>query len=412
MNFKVKNIVHNNFHALTHENFRYFWFGQCVSLLGTWMQNIGQSWLVLSITKSAFLLGVLSTVQFMPVMLFSLFAGVLIDKMPKKRIVIITQTVSMILAFILAILVFSDRVQYWHVLILAAILGLTNTFDMPARQSFIIELVGKKDLMNAVALNSATFNLARILGPAVGALMIAYLGIAWCFLLNGISFIAVLIGLFCIKVPYKDSKEGIKGNIFKDIGEGLSYIFSNRELLGIIIMVLIMGTFAYNFNVLIPVFTKGTLHMEEKAYGFLMSSLGAGSFIGALIASVRSKRGPKQRLMFLSALTIGTFLILTGLTSQYYPAAALLLITGIFNILFSTTANSTLQINSRNEYRGRVMSIYSLVFVGSAPLGSFLSGVSSDKLGANAAFIINGASVVILILLLGIVFRLSKKESQ
>lgn len=405
MRVSINRIIENNFHALTHKNFRYYWFGQCVSLLGTWIQNVGQSWLVLTITKSAFLLGVLSAVQFMPVMLFSLFAGVIVDKIPKKKIIIITQTVSMILAFVLSILVFTHKVQYWHVLILAAVLGFNNTFDMPARQSFIIDLVGKKDLMNAVALNSATFNLARILGPAVGALMIAYFGIAWCFLINGISFVAVLIGLFSIKVAYKNTVNTVRGNMLGDIKEGISYIFSNIELLSIVIMVLIMGIFAYNFNVLIPVYTKDVLHMEEKAYGFLLSALGAGSFIGALIASVRSKRGPKQKLMLFSSLTIGIGLILTGITHEYYPAALILFFTGIFNILFSTTANSTLQINSKNEYRGRVMSIYSLVFVGSAPLGSFLSGVFSEKLGANAAFIINGAAVVIIMVLLMFIFR-------
>lgn len=405
MRVSINRIIENNFHALMHKNFRYYWFGQCVSLLGTWIQNVGQSWLVLTITKSAFLLGVLSAVQFTPVMLFSLFAGVIVDKIPKKKIIIITQTVSMVLAFVLSILVFTHKVQYWHVLILAAVLGFNNTFDMPARQSFIIDLVGKKDLMNAVALNSATFNLARILGPAVGALMIAYFGIAWCFLLNGISFIAVLIGLFYIKVPYKNTVNTVRGNMLGDIKEGVSYIFSNIELLSIVIMVLIMGIFAYNFNVLIPVYTKDVLHMEEKAYGFLLSALGAGSFIGALIASVRSKRGPKQKLMLFSSLTIGIGLILTGIMHEYYPAALILFFTGIFNILFSTTANSTLQINSKNEYRGRVMSIYSLVFVGSAPLGSFLSGVFSEKLGANTAFIINGAAVVIIMVLLVFIFR-------
>ena len=348
MRVSLNRIIENNFHALTHKNFRYYWFGQCVSLLGTWIQNVGQSWLVLTITKSAFLLGVLSAVQFTPVMLFSLFAGVIVDKIRKKKIIIITQTVSMVLAFVLSILVFTHKVQYWHVLILAAVLGFNNTFDMPARQSFIIDLVGKKDLMNAVALNSATFNLARILGPAVGALMIAYFGIAWCFLLNGISFVAVLIGLFSIKVPYKNTVNTVRGNMLGDIKEGVSYIFSNIELLSIVIMVLIMGIFAYNFNVLIPVYTKDVLHMEEKAYGFLLSALGAGSFIGALIASVRSKRGPKQKLMLFSSLTIGIGLILTGIMHEYYPAALILFFTGIFNILFSTTANSTLQINSKN----------------------------------------------------------------
>jgi predicted MFS family arabinose efflux permease len=377
--------------------------------MGTWAQNIGQSWLVLSITDSPMLLGILSVVQFTPVMLFSLFAGVFIDKLPKKKIIIVTQIVSMILALILSALVFTETVQYWHVLILAAVLGLTNTFDMPARQAFIIELVGKKDVMNAVALNSATFNLARILGPAMGAVLIGYVGIGWCFLLNGISFIAVLIGLFNIKVLQKNESKTIKGNILKDIKEGVKYIFSDRNLLNVIAMVLVMGIFAYNFNILIPVFTKSVLGMEEKAYGFLLSALGTGSFIGAITASVRSKKGPITKLLFISSLLIGTLLTLTGLTREYYLTALMLLITGVFNILFSTTANSTLQLNAKNEFRGRVMSIYSLVFVGSAPIGSFLSGLFSEKLGAGATFVINGIAVVVLTVVLRLAVKVKKR---
>lgn len=405
-----KRFLERNFHALTHKNFRYFWIGQCVSLIGTWIQSIGQSWLVLSITGSPFKLGMVSTIQFLPVMFLSLFAGVIVDRFPKKKIIIITQIIAMCLAFILSALVFTKQIQYWHILVLASVLGLSNTFDMPARQAFTIEIAGKKDLMNAIALNSATFNLARIIGPSIGAVMMAYVGAGWCFLLNGLSFLAVLYGLFHIESENTVIKKNTN-NILKDIKEGLQYIKSNTLLLKTVLMVTVVGIFVFNFNVLIPVFTKDVLHMDEKAYGFLLSSLGLGSFIGALTVSFKSKKGPKKAMLFTSSVIMSIMLISTGLSRAYLLTALFLCITGVFNIFFSTTANSTLQINSKDDLRGRVMSIYSLVFVGSAPIGSFFAGTMADKFGSPFTFIINGALTLVLILLITSIFRRKELKS-
>jgi len=188
----IKRLINNNFHALTNQNYRYFWLGQCVSLIGTWMQSIGQIWLVYTLTNSPLLLGVLGAMQFLPVTILTLFSGVLIDKYPKKKILLVTQSVSMILALTLAALVFTHTVKYEYILILAVLLGITNSIDMPARQSFMIEIAGREDLMNAIALNSVTFNLAKILGPSMGAVLMVALGAGWCFLINGLSFIAVI----------------------------------------------------------------------------------------------------------------------------------------------------------------------------------------------------------------------------
>lgn len=406
----AKRFINNNFHALTHKNYRYFWMGQCVSLIGTWTQNIGQSWLVLSLTGSPLLLGLVGTMQFLPVTFFSLFAGVLTDKFPKKKILIFTQAISMILAFILSALVFTHTVRYEYIIVLALCLGFCNTLDMPTRQAFNVEIVGKEDLMNAIALNSATFNLARIIGPAIGAIFMAYLGAGWCFLLNGFSFMAVIYGLVHIEAKEFVRKKTSERSIFKEIGDGLRYIKSKPILLETLILVSIMGVFVFNYGVLIPVFTKNVLHMQEKTYGILMSSLGAGSLVGALLVSFKSKGGPNRILMIGSSIAIGIMLIFTGSSNLYYFTALSLAITGIFNMFFSTTANTTLQINSKDEYRGRVMSVYSLVFAGATPLGNLFSGFVAGKYGAGAGFILSGVSTLILIFLLIIWIKLRKKK--
>jgi len=405
-----KDVIRHSFPALTHYNFRVYWLGQCVSLIGTWMQSIGQTWLIFSLTGSPLLLGLLGAIQFLPLTFFSLFAGVIIDKYPKKKILLITQFVSMILAFTLSALVFTHTVRYEYVLILALILGFTNTIDMPTRQSFTIEMAGKEDLMNAIALNSATFNLARILGPAIGALVMASFGAGWCFFLNGLSFLAVLISLFKIKVVPYVRKKVSDNNILKEINDGLKYILGEPILLQTILMVLIIGIFVFNFNVLIPVYAKNVLHQGEKVYGLLMSALGVGSLFGALMVSVKSKSGPNIKVLIGSSLMVSIMLILVSFTKTYYSTAIFLVIIGIFNIWFSTTANSTLQIYAKDEYRGRVMSVYSLVFAGASPIGNMLAGLTTDRFGANTAFLLSGVSAIVLIFILRLLFKLSLNQ--
>lgn len=407
----AKKLLSNHFHALTHRNFRLFWLGQCVSLIGTWMQNIGQSWLVLTLTGSPLLLGILGAVQFLPVTLFSLFAGVIIDKYPKRKILIMTQAISMVLAFILSGLVFTHSVKYSYVLIVALILGFTNTVDIPTRQSFTIEIAGKDDLMNAIALNSATFNLARIIGPAIGALVFGFLGAGWCFFLNGLSFVAVIIGLSKIKAkPYVREKSK-DNNMLQEIIDGLKYVKAEPLLLQTLLMVLIVGIFVFNFNIVVPVFAKSVLHQGEKVYGLLMAALGLGSFAGALMISIRSRSGPKTKVLVGSSLIIAAMLMSVSFTRNYYLSAVLLIITGVFNIFFSTTANSTLQMTSKDEYRGRVMSVYSLVFVGASPIGNMFAGITCDRLGASLSFFLSG---LLTIMGIGLIYLLlnAKKNRQ
>lgn len=368
------------------------------------MQSIGQSWLVLSITNSPFLLGVLGTVQFMPITVFSLFAGVVVDKFSKKKLLIFTQGSSMVLALILSILVFTNNIKYEYILILAFLLGCINCIDMPTRQSFTVEIAGKEDLMNAIALNSATFNLARILGPSIGAIVMAYFGAAWCFLFNGLSYIAVLYGLYNIKVNSYVRKERKESNVIREIRNGLKYVKNSSVLLETILLVLVIGIFGFNYNVLVPSFTKLVLQQNEKTYGILMSFLGVGSLVGAIAVSMKSKKGPNKKVLTISSIFIALMLILNGLNSNLIITGVLLAITGVYNILFSTTANSTLQLNSKDEYRGRVMSIYSLVFAGSAPIGNLFTGWACDNIGPSGGFWISGVLVLILIIVIKILF--------
>ncbi|TXK76771.1 MFS transporter [Paenibacillus sp. N3.4] len=403
--------IDRHFHALTHRNYRYLWFGQCVSLIGTWMQNIGQSWLVLTITGSPLKLGIVSACQFLPILCFSLFAGIIVDKFPKKNILLLTQTVAMLLAFTLAILVLTDTVKYSYIIILALLLGLNNTLDMPTRQAFNIEIVGKEDLMNAIALNSTTFNMARIVGPSIGAVMMALLGAGWCFLLNGISFLAVLYGLLHIKAaPYVRKKRSSDG-IMKEIKDGILYIARDPLLAQTVLLVTVIGTLAFNFNVLIPVFTRSVLHMGETTYGTLMSCLGIGSFAGALTMSFQSRRGPRLKLSIICSLVIAVCLIFNGLSSSVWICGAMLALTGYFNILFATNSNSSLQMHAKEEYRARVMSVYSLVFAGSTPIGSLLAGFVADRYGANGAFVCCGVLTAILCLIIIWKFRNQPKPN-
>lgn len=406
----INRFIKQNFHALTHKNFRYFWLGQCASLIGTWMQSIGQSWLVLSITNSPLLLGILSAMQFIPVTVFSLFAGVIIDRFPKKKVLIFTQATSMILAFILAVLVFSNTVKYDYILILAFLLGCVNSIDMPTRQAFTVEIAGRDDLMNAIALNSATFNLARILGPSIGAIVMAYFGAGYCFLFNGISYLAVLYGLYNIKVESYVRKIRKDSNIIKEIKDGLTYVKNSPVLFETTLMVFIIGVFAFNYNVLVPSFTKLVLNQGEKSYGILMSFLGVGALVGAFTVSMKSKKGPKRKVILISSVFISLMLILNGLNTNFIITAVLLAITGVCNIFFSTTSNSTLQLNSKDEYRGRVMSIYSLVFAGSAPMGSLFTGWIAGSSGPSNGFLISGISILVLVIVIKILFIKIYKE--
>lgn len=400
----------NPFGALRHKNFRYYWIGMCISMTGSWMQNVAQPWVAYQLTNSPFLLSLIGALQFTPVLLFSLFAGVLVDKFPKKKILIVTHTASFFITLILAVLAFTGTIQYWHILITATLMGFVNTIDMPTRQSFIIELVGHEDLMNGIALNSAIFNVARIIGPAIGGIVMGYWGVAACFLANSISFGAVLISLFFIKpLPMERPPVTLEG-VFKKISGGLKYIYSKEILFVSLLIMAVVGTFAMNFNVLVPVFSIEVLHQQATGFGFLLSLMGLGSFLGAMLIAALSKSGPKKAVLYFVPLLVAVSLIVVGLTKVYLLTGFALAATGFFFIMFSSSANSAMQLNSGYEFRGRVMSVYSLVFAGSTPLGNLFAGAIADRFGAKIGFIACG--VVIILLMIPIYLYLIKKGSS
>ncbi len=403
--------LNNPFIALRHPNFRYYSIGMIVSLIGTWMQNIAQPWLAYSLTQSPLLLSLIGALQFTPVLLFSLFAGVVIDKYPKKKILILTQSASLVITLLLALLVWTGEVRYWHILILATALGAANTLDMPARQAFVIELVGKDDLMNAIALNSTVFNLSRVIGPAIAGIIMATSGVASCFFINAFSFAAVLISLIFIKPIALPKNQLIKKRIWEEVKEGLRYIRQSPILVETLLAIAIVGTFAPNFSVLVPVFAKLVLNQQESGFGFLMSFLGIGSLLGAIFVAASSRTGPKRYLLTIVPFSVGLFLILTGFANTFILTGFLLALTGFFFVAFTSNANSTLQLNSSNKYRGRVMSAYALVFGGSTPIGNLYAGAITDRINARMGFLACGAAILILMAVL-MIGQYSRRRNQ
>jgi len=403
------NKFNNPFISLKHKNFRYYWIGMCISLIGTWMQNIAQPWLAYSLTNSPFLLSLIGILQFTPVLIFSLFAGIIVDKYSKKKILICTQSASLIITLILSILVWTGNIQYWHILILATALGIVNTIDMPTRQSIVIELVGKEYLMNGISLNSMSFNLARIIGPAIAGIVMGYAGVAACFFVNAISFGAVLISLFFIKVKPVEKKPPKTTKVIEEIIEGLKYVYNNKILFNTILVIAVVGTFAPNFGVLVPVFAKEILMQNETGFGILMSFMGLGSFAGAMYIATLSTCGPKKFYIYGTPFLVGAALIVTGYTTVFLLTGIFLAITGFFFIIFASSANSTVQLNSGNEYRGRVMSVYTLVFAGSTPLGNLYAGLLTDHFNARIGFAACGAIIIVLMIPL-LIYKKTRKH--
>lgn len=382
------------FIALRHRNYRLFFFGQMISLIGTWMQTTAQAWLVLELTHSAWLLGLVGALQFLPVMVLSLFGGVLADRLPKRTALLFTQSFALVQATVMWILVATGTVQIWHIMILAALLGLTNSLDMPTRQAFVVEMVGREDLPNGVALNSSIFNMARVLGPGLGGLMIAWLGVAPLFLLNAISFIAVIIGLFMIDqkqlfaLPTRRS-EGARPSTFQSLREGLSYVWHVPSVLLVIVLIGVISLFGINFNVMLPLFATTVLHSGAAGFGFISSAFGLGSLFSALwIAWTNHK--PSIRYMLVAALVFCVLEVSFALSQAYVLSLVLIAGVGFAQIALSATANTTLQTVAPNHLRGRVMSVYMMVFAGSVPLGNIFAGGLAHLYGAPISLLVGG----------------------
>ncbi|HLX58171.1 MAG TPA: MFS transporter [Ktedonobacteraceae bacterium] len=399
------------FIALRHRNFRLFWFGQMISLIGTWMQSIGQAWLVLELTHSAWLLGIVGALQFLPVLILSLFGGVLADRLPKRTVLLFTQSSAMIQATVLWLLVATGEVRIWHVLVLASLLGLTNALDMPTRQAFVVEMVGREDLPNAIALNSSLFNMARVVGPGIGGLIIAVLGVAPLFLLNAISFIAVIVGLALIDMrglhglSYLQSiNQGkVKQNTWQSLREGLHYVRRTPAVFLVIAVIGVVSLFAINFNVMLPLFATDVLHSGAAGFGFLSSAFGLGSLISALWIAWGNNR-PSIRFMLLAALAFCVLEIFFALSPIYALSLALIASVGFAQIALSAVANTTIQTIAPDHLRGRVMSVYMMVFAGSVPFGNLFAGGLAHLYGAPVSLLV-GAGLALIAAIIGWVLR-------
>lgn len=375
--------------ALRHRNFRLFFAGQLISLVGTWMQQVAQSWLVLTLTDSAFYVGLVSALGSLPVLVFALYAGVVADRMSKRKLILITQTAAMLLAFVLAGLVFARRVAVGHILVLAALLGVVNAFDVPGRQSFFVELVGKDDLMNAIALNSSAFNVTRVLGPAAAGIIIGQLGIGMCFLLNGISFWAVLAALWAIRLPpYRPNPS--RPSTWAHLREGLAYLRNDRRMLAVILLVAVLSIFGFPFLVLMPVMARDVLGRGAAVFGWMSSAVGAGALAGALMLAALARRLPKGRVLQMASLSFGLVVVLFASSRSLALSLALLALSGFAMIANTATANTVLQTLAPDAMRGRVMSVYTLAFVGMVPAGAFQAGYFADRFGAPATLMAGG----------------------
>jgi MFS family permease len=379
--------------AFRHRNYRIFFAGQTVSLIGTWMQQVAQAWLVLELTGDPLWLGVVAAAQFLPVMVLGLFAGVAADALPKRPTLVATQTVMMTLAVILAILTISGLVQVWMILVLAILLGCANAVDMPVRQAFAIELVGREDVGNAVALNSAMFNGSRIVGPALAGLTIGAFGVGAAFVLNAASFLAVIVALLALdettlRTPRRVARPGTAGEVVENLVEGLRYVRNTPLVLLAVLVVGGVATFGMNFNVLIPAFAADDLASGAIGYGFLMAASGVGALIAALVLAFRGKARASR--MATGAIVLGLASVALAATSTYFLALGLMALIGYGGISMAATANTTIQLAVPDDLRGRVMSVYTTIFASSAPIGGLLMGAIASGYGPAVAIALGG----------------------
>jgi MFS family permease len=367
--------------ALQHYNFRLFFGGQLISLIGTWMQSIAQDWLVYRLTGSSLLLGVVAFAGQIPIFLLAPVAGIVADRCNRHRTVITTQSVSMVLALILAGLTLGKQIRVWEIMVLASLLGVVNAFDIPARQSFLIDMVGREDLLNAIALNSSMFNSARIIGPAIAGILVASIGEGWCFLVNGVSYIAVIAGLLMMRLTRQAALQ-LGGSPIDNMVEGFRFARRTAPVRALLLLIGIVSVAAMPYTVLMPIFAGRVLHGGARQLGMLMGATGIGALIGALaLASKTSVRG-LGRFIWIAAAGLGISLILFTLSRRLWLSMALLVPAGFSMMIQMGSTNTLLQVMVPDRLRGRVMSLYSMMFIGMGPIGALLAGVVATKLGA------------------------------
>src|SRR5215467_3883034 len=363
--------------AFRYRDFRLFWSGQLISLVGTWMQSVGQSWVVLELTGSPFKLGTITALQFGPMLFLSFLAGALADRVHKRRLLLLTQSALMLQAFALAALAWTGYIPSWNIALLAAVYGVANTLDLPARQSFVVQIVGKSDLINAIALNSAVFNGARVVGPAVAGLLVARYGVAIAFLMNGLSFLGVIAALFAIHnegAPRPRSGDSLG----QEILHGLRYAWDTPLIMLILAYMLVTSLFVVNFGVVVPLVARDVLHEGAHGFGLLMTCLGVGAVVGSTaLALMGTGRAPVW--------------LLAGAALVDAIGLVLLALMGFAMIVFMASSNTTLQVTVPDALRGRLMGLYAFVFVGMNPFGALFIGSVAEKWGVPAACLTGGS---------------------
>jgi len=375
----------STFRALRHRNFRLYWSGQLVSLVGTWMQTVAQAWLMHRLTASPLMLGLLGFAQFLPVLLLSLWAGVIVDSISKRKLLLFTQFAFLLQATVLATVVSTHVVTPAMVLVLAFIFGTINALDLPARQSFVVELAGKEDLSNAIALNSAAFNTARILGPAVAGVLLATIGEAGCFWVNAISYVAVIWSLWRMDLVSRPAIPFDARHAVQTMLEGIRYARSVRPLRNLLTLLGLTAGLGFQYMILLPVYVRDILKADARSYGLLVSAFGLGSLLSAVWMTRQQDRWALRRNLFVGllagAIGLGTFA-----WSRALPLSlAMGFLAGMGLILFVATTNTLIQLSTDDQYRGRIMGLYTLMFVGTSPIGSLISGAIAQRFGAPVA---------------------------
>lgn len=399
----------STFRALRHRNFRLYWSGQLISLIGTWMQSVAQGWLMHRLTSSALMLGLLGFAQFLPVMLLSLWAGVVVDRMDKRRLLLWTQSLLLLQATALATLVSLNLVQPWMILVMAFAFGAINAFDLPARQSFLIELVGRADLSNGIALNSAAFNAARVLGPAVAGILLGVLGEAGCFWINAVSYVAVLIGLARITLP-PFVVSGTLQTIGTTLAEGVRYALGDSALRNLLVLLGLTAGLGFQYTVLLPVYARDILRSGPETYGLLVSAFGLGSLLAAFRMTAQLTRWDLRRHLLVGLSVAGVGMV-TFAWARVLPLALLGgFLAGFGLILYVSSTNTLLQMTTADRFRGRIMSLYTLMFVGTAPIGALGAGAIAQRWGAPTATTF--CALVLLVGALWVSFRLRTLQAR
>ena len=368
------------FRALRHRNYQLFFAGQLISLIGTWMNQVAESWLVYRLTGSALLLGTVAFASQIPVFLFAPIGGAVADRLNRRTILVATQSCMMVLAFALAGLTLTHRIKVWELMVLAALLGVVNAFDIPARQAFIVDMVSRDDLVNAIALNSSMFNGARVVGPAVAGIVVAAIGEGWCFFANAVSFIAVITGLLLMRL--QRPRLTIEGSPLENIIEGFKFVIKNRPIHALMILLGVVSFTAMPYAVLMPIFAEDILHGGAKALGLLMGCSGVGALAGALALAMKKSIQGLGRWVAVSCMGFGVALIIFSFSRYLWLSAVLLIPVGLSVMVQMASSNTLIQSMVPDQLRGRVMAVYSMMFMGMAPFGALLAGSIAHAIGA------------------------------